>query len=170
VPLYEQFTSDDWELVMLRFSYGMLLTHFKKDADDPDRTGIPQEHLPFYYQKYFHKPFNLKPYGLAEISELFVLIKDVVAIKEGIVTSQLSDEIDSLDIFVKLSEEHRRERQRRIDAGDETARLKFEKKPQPHVPGSVPSKAGKEETPAAKAAGLQKMTPAPKKETKGSEK
>lgn len=28
-------------------------------------------------------------------------------------------------MFVKLTEEHRRERQRRIDAGDETARLKF---------------------------------------------
>jgi len=28
-------------------------------------------------------------------------------------------------MFVKLTEEKRRERQRRIDAGDETARLKF---------------------------------------------
>merc|ERR1719273_1821299 len=33
----------------------------------------------------------------------------------------------NFDHFVKLAEEHRRERQRRLDAGDETAELKFRK-------------------------------------------
>ena len=37
----------------------------------------------------------------------------------------LSTELDNLDVFVKLTEESRRERQRRLDAGDETARLKL---------------------------------------------
>merc|ERR1712070_1220253 len=32
-----------------------------------------------------------------------------------------------IESFVKMTEEHRRERQRRIDAGDETARLKFQR-------------------------------------------
>merc|ERR1712196_302305 len=31
----------------------------------------------------------------------------------------------TLETFVKVTEEHRRERQRRMDAGDETAQLKF---------------------------------------------
>ena len=30
-----------------------------------------------------------------------------------------------LEDFVKFTEEHRRERERRVDAGDETAKLKF---------------------------------------------
>merc|ERR1719433_360582 len=34
-------------------------------------------------------------------------------------------DLENPDMFVKLTEENRRERQRRIDAGDETARLKF---------------------------------------------
>lgn len=32
-----------------------------------------------------------------------------------------------LEDFVKFTEEHRRERERRVDAGDETAKLKFSK-------------------------------------------
>lgn len=37
----------------------------------------------------------------------------------------LTEEIEDIAHFMKLTEENRRERQRRIDAGDETARLKF---------------------------------------------
>eukprot|EP00438_Fugacium_kawagutii_P035064 Skav236671 [mRNA] locus=scaffold338:291176:292677:- [translate_table: standard] len=38
--------------------------------------------------------------------------------------TKVLEEADSLDILVKHTEESRKERQRRIDAGDETARLK----------------------------------------------
>jgi len=43
---------------------------------------------------------------------------------EGLTTTLEGEEI-KFDDFVKHVEEHRRERQRRIDAGDETARLKI---------------------------------------------
>merc|ERR1712216_1037360 len=77
------------------------------------------------FSKYFGKHTNLKSYGLSTQEELLNLIKDAVAIKDGLVVSQLSDDLDDLSIFLKLSEENRRERQRRIDAGDETVRLNF---------------------------------------------
>merc|ERR1711874_184360 len=91
---------------------------------------------------------------------------------DSLLTLQLSDDVESLDIFIKLTEESRRERQRRIDAGDETARLKFvapvEKKavekPAPKVvdkPGAAP-KAEAGEKAGGKAAAANKMTPAPK--------
>merc|ERR1712061_55007 len=43
----------------------------------------------------------------------------------GVLESTLSEEPETFDVFVKLTEENRRERQRRIDAGDETAKIKF---------------------------------------------
>jgi len=184
VPLCENFTFEDWELMNLRFEYCWLVLSFKVDCKDDDRTGIPKDHLAFYYQKYFGKPMNLKSYGVKDNEELFALIKDSVATKEGIIVSQLSDDLDNLDIFLKLSEEARRERQRRIDAGDETARLHFVLPAQPKPAetkaavkpaGAVAAKpavtAKPEDKPAATSAGtpapkaksapMQKTTPAP---------
>jgi len=157
----------------LRFEYCWLVLSFKADCKDDDRTGIPKDHLAFYYQKYFGKSMNFKTYGVKDNEELFALIKDAVTTKDGIVVSQLSDDLDNLDIFLKLSEEARRERQRRIDAGDETARLHFVLPAQPKPvekaaakPAAVAAKpeakpvATTAGTPAPKAA-VQKTTPAP---------
>ena len=41
VPLFSKFESEDWALTLLRFELFMLTTSFKKDCEDPDRTGIP---------------------------------------------------------------------------------------------------------------------------------
>merc|ERR1712151_939674 len=49
--------------------------------------------------------------------------------KTGVLDPQLSDDTPIAN-FVKLTEDHRRERQRLMDAGDETVALKFQK-PQP---------------------------------------
>jgi len=125
VPLFDNFTSDDWELMKLRFQFCLLVLSFKADCNDADRAGIPTDHFSFYFQKYYNKTFTPKPYGCADTKEVIALIKDTVSTKDGLFVSQLSDDLDNLDIFLKLTEEQRRERQRRIDAGDETARLKF---------------------------------------------
>merc|ERR1711976_409262 len=100
---------------------------FKEDSGDPARIGIPFDHLPFYYNKYFGKSLNYKAYGVNDNTELIAMIKDTVVNKNQLLVPQLSDDSHSEDIFVKLAEEGRRERQRRIDAGDESARLKFQK-------------------------------------------
>jgi len=75
---------------------------------------------------------------VASNEELLALIKDAVTIKEGVIVSQLSHDLDNLDIFLKLTEESRRERQRRLDAGDETARLKFVLPAQPKLAAAKP--------------------------------
>ncbi|CAE8628155.1 unnamed protein product [Polarella glacialis] len=52
--------------------------------------------------------------------------------------SQLDGELESNDVFVKLTEEARRERLRRIDAGEEGAALKFNNRaPQDSSPGPL---------------------------------
>ena len=40
-PLFEDFEDMDWALTSLRFELHMLVTSFKKDCNDADRTGIP---------------------------------------------------------------------------------------------------------------------------------
>merc|ERR1711957_1076221 len=91
---------------------------------------------------------NPKKYGMDDLKGVLGLVKEIAAIKDGLVLSQLSDGLDNLDIFVKLTEEHRRERQRRIDAGDETARLKFIAPPKP-VEKPTPKPVEKPEVKAA---------------------
>jgi len=125
VPLYDKFSFEDWELTKLRFQFAVMLISFKKDCDDPDRVGIPLDHVSFYYNRYFNKSLNPKSYGVSSESQLFALVKDVVSTKDNLLVSEFSDDLEALDTFVKVTEEKRRERQRRIDAGDETAKLKF---------------------------------------------
>jgi len=183
LPLFHNFTFEDWELMNLRFQFCWLVLSFKVDVKDEDRSGIPSDHLNYYFGKYYGNPINTKKYGMSNIEEVLSLIKDTVTTKDGLVVSQLSDDLDSLEIFVKLTEEHRRERQRRIDAGDETARLKFmppaepkpvakpvakpaevkaaakpDAKPEAKKPETKPTVAG---TPAPKAA-VQKPAPTQK--------
>lgn len=43
----------------------------------------------------------------------------------GVLRTPIAEEVSDVSFFLRLAEEGRRERQRRIDAGDETARLKF---------------------------------------------
>jgi len=126
-PLFKDFAFEDWALLQLRLELYLLQIAFKKDVDDPERLGVPEQHLAFYYNKYFRKQLTPKYFGIATNMELTGLIKDTVTWNEDVkvLNTPLSEDLENPDMFVKLTEENRRERQRRIDAGDETARLKF---------------------------------------------
>lgn len=126
-PLFSNFGFEDWTLMSLRFEMHLLVKAFEHDTHNPDRPGMLEGHLPFYYNKYYRKPLNTKFYGMSSLSELLGLVKDTVVISESsIIKSQLEAHLEhKLDIFVKMTEENRRERQRRIDAGDETAKLRL---------------------------------------------
>merc|ERR1719401_742650 len=67
-------------------------------------------------------------YGKESLADLLDLVKDVVKLDPDtrVLTCQLEEELDNAGHLIKLTEDSRRERQRRIDAGDETARLKFQ--------------------------------------------
>merc|ERR1740121_2201262 len=127
-PLFANFVYEDWTLLSLRFELHLLAHAFKHDLADPERPTFHQQHLAYYYNKYYKKPFNLKSFGVEELKDLVDMVKDTVEIsaKNSTIESQLSDDTP-MDNFVKLTEDHRRDRQRRLDAGDETALLKFTK-------------------------------------------
>lgn len=126
-PLFVKFTFEDWALLTLRYELFLLHAAFKHDADDEERIGVHETNLVFYYNKYYHKQLTPKFYGKETNKDLVDFVKDTVTFDKdnNVLKSNLEPDVDSLDIFVKLTEESRRERQRRVDAGDETARIKF---------------------------------------------
>lgn len=134
-PLFANFVYQDWALLSLRFELHLMIHAYKRDLDDPDRPTFHENHLGFYYNKYYNKPFAVSNFGCANVAEVVELIKDTVEINSNsTLASQLSDDTP-IDNFVKLAEEHRRDRQRRLDAGDETAELKFAPPRQPPAQG-----------------------------------
>eukprot|EP00420_Gonyaulax_spinifera_P029359 CAMPEP_0197877918 /NCGR_PEP_ID=MMETSP1439-20131203/6460_1 /TAXON_ID=66791 /ORGANISM="Gonyaulax spinifera, Strain CCMP409" /LENGTH=861 /DNA_ID=CAMNT_0043497297 /DNA_START=57 /DNA_END=2639 /DNA_ORIENTATION=+ len=126
-PLFSGFEFEDWAMLTLRWELFTLQAAFAKDVNDPDRKGIHETHLPFYYSRYYKKQLNSKAYGKDSLESLCDLVKDAVMIdsSERLLASQLKEEQESHAHLLKLQEQCRRRRQQRIDAGDETARLDF---------------------------------------------
>jgi len=127
-PLFAKFEFEDWALLSLRAELDLLMQAFEKDVNDPERPGMHESHLTFYYSKYFQKAITPKLYGVDSNIELSEFVKDVVIVSKetGILEPVLkADQRGSHDIFVKLTEESRRQRQRRMDAGDDTAKVNF---------------------------------------------
>jgi heterogeneous nuclear ribonucleoprotein U-like protein 1 len=160
-PLYANFVYEDWALLSARYEVNLLLHAFKRDLDDPERPTFQESHLGFYYQKYFHKTFNLGSFSCTKTSEYVALIKDIVAIDvdSKLLKVQLDEDTEAA-MFVKLTEEHRRDRQRRVDAGDETALLKFAR-PAPAPPSRPPGSSATAVAAAAQAVAGQKRAWAP---------
>eukprot|EP00746_Dinoflagellata_sp_MGD_P165570 gnl/MRDRNA2_/MRDRNA2_94917_c0_seq1.p1 gnl/MRDRNA2_/MRDRNA2_94917_c0~~gnl/MRDRNA2_/MRDRNA2_94917_c0_seq1.p1 ORF type:complete len:837 (-),score=250.36 gnl/MRDRNA2_/MRDRNA2_94917_c0_seq1:64-2574(-) len=125
-PLYCKFDFEDWALLSIRFELYALVKSFAKDLNDPDIPGITEQHFGYYYQKYYKKQLSLKGYGCEGLKELAALVKDALSINDAnkVLETTFGDDVEFAQ-FVKLTEENRRERERRVDAGDETARLKF---------------------------------------------
>ncbi|CAE8642448.1 unnamed protein product, partial [Polarella glacialis] len=48
-PLFAHFGHEDWVLLSLRAELNLLVHAFKRDCQDPERTGIHPDHLPFYW-------------------------------------------------------------------------------------------------------------------------
>lgn len=149
-PLFVDFTFEDWTLLSLRYELFLLVQAFMHDVDDEERKGVHETNLAFYYNKYYHKQLTPKHYGKDTNQALIDMVKDTASIDKdsSVLNSNLESDVSGLDIFVKLTEEARRERQRRLDAGDETVRIKFNpmvnqvSKPAPAAVGGVKAAPG----------------------------
>lgn len=126
-PLYSEFGYEDWALLSARYELHLLIHAFKKDLNDADRPSFNVTHMPYYYEKYFNKAFSVAFFGKETFEEFVALIKEAVQLNEKGFFVALLPEDTSVQAFVKFTEEHRRDRVRRADAGDETAVLKFKR-------------------------------------------
>jgi len=140
VPLFVDFQDEDWLLASLRFELFSMAKFYKEELNDEDRVEIPEQHVTFYYQKYHKKTLLLKTFGKETLAEVCTIIKDTAAIEDGHLKIKPAADT-AIDHFIKATEEDRRGRQRRIDAGDETARLKITINAAPAPP--PPAKGGK---------------------------
>jgi len=127
-PLFAFFSFEDWTLMSLRYELHLMAHAFSTDSNDSDRVAVPVEHLQFYYQKYYKKVLNPKAFGVDNCEELVDLIRDTVLItgKSKVLEAQLPEDLESTNLFVMLTEESRRDRHRRIDMGDDAAKLKIQ--------------------------------------------
>jgi len=125
-PLFSNFMYEDWQLLTVRRELLLLVNSFKKDLNDPERTGFGEKDLSFYYQKYFKRAFSLQNFNCQSLQALVDLIPDTLSISpetKFLEAVQPDDIVDAA--LVKIVETQRRDRQRRLDAGDESAELKF---------------------------------------------
>mmetsp|Transcript_27983 Transcript_27983/g.51041 ORF Transcript_27983/g.51041 Transcript_27983/m.51041 type:complete len:375 (+) Transcript_27983:1919-3043(+) len=142
-PLYLKFEYEDWALLSLRFELHLLCHAFKKDLNDPERPAFHESHLSFYYGKYFKKTFSAKAFNCPTVTKLVEFVKDILELKEQNATLVPDFPDDTpLDNFVKLTEEQRRQRQRRVDMGDETSKLDPFPRPASPFPPSAAGAAG----------------------------
>jgi len=123
-PLFYDFVGEDWTMMTLRFELHLLAHAFKRDCGDDERLGIFLDHLPFYYNRYFKKHLNVKDYGVDSLSDLVALVQDAVFVApKSVIESQINADLETPQVFCKLTELARRHRQLLIAIGDESAKL-----------------------------------------------
>eukprot|EP00928_Gymnodinium_smaydae_P094725 TRINITY_DN79_c0_g1_i4.p1 TRINITY_DN79_c0_g1~~TRINITY_DN79_c0_g1_i4.p1 ORF type:complete len:1012 (+),score=290.12 TRINITY_DN79_c0_g1_i4:68-3103(+) len=126
-PLFAHFTWEDWMLLNLRFDLHLLVHAYRKDIDDAERTCFHESHLYFYYNKYYKRQLTPKNFGVNSTAELLEFVKDTIEMTPKSLLDSLLSEDTPLDNFLRITEDTRRDRLVRIDAGDEDAVLKFQR-------------------------------------------
>lgn len=125
-PLFANFVFEDWVLLSARFELHLLLHSFRQDLNDPDRPSFTEQNLAFYFNIYHKKAFSLKSFAADKLQDLLKLIGDTICVDEQTrFLKPVLPEETPLARFVQETEEARRARTRRSEAGDETAEITF---------------------------------------------
>lgn len=143
-PLFANFALEDWMLAALRFEVWLLVTSYEKDVNDPERRGVPLEHFLFYFIRYFKRALQPQLFGMENVEELLGLIKDSVVVDPETKCAycpMFKVIPSSNDIFIKLTEASRIDREMRKASGDVSAALKFSAKT-PQVPQQTSVESG----------------------------
>merc|ERR1719506_181605 len=135
-PIFANFEYEDWCLLSLRYEAHLLPHAFRHDVSttDPDRQGFLEKNFGHYYELYYKKAFHLEVFNRSSLQEVLEFVSDSARVNTE--TSFVESVLDADKLpehFMRITEDHRRDRLRRTDAGDETAILKFSK---PCPPGA----------------------------------
>merc|ERR1712151_88365 len=82
-PLFSNWVYEVWTLLSLRFELHLLIHAFRKDLNDADRPSFREEHLAYYYDKYYKKSFTLKNFGVDALADFLELLEDSIALAEN---------------------------------------------------------------------------------------
>ncbi|KAF4670173.1 hypothetical protein FOL47_002160 [Perkinsus chesapeaki] len=129
-PLYGKFGPEDWQLLNLRYELHLLCHAFFRDvtSEDPDVSGIHRSLLQHYYRIYFgeNQPLHPSMFGGKNLDDLLDrLVVDTIIVGNDGVLKTVHDIDTPQSTFVRLVEAARRERNKRIEAGDESARIRI---------------------------------------------
>jgi len=156
-PLYANFKYEDWLMLSWRYELHLLVHAFLEDVADPDYKGIPQDHVAHYFSLYYNTNFDPKgKLGASDLAAVVKLLKaplELVEVKPGykVLRSSLPMAAAAAD-FVRGIEGYRRDRSRRVEAGDESARLNFPKPAVKAAPAKAAAKPGVAKASPVKAA------------------
>ncbi|KAF4724051.1 hypothetical protein FOZ63_024171, partial [Perkinsus olseni] len=127
MPLFAKFQLVDWQLMNLRYELHLLCHAFERDAtsQDADLKGIHKSLLQHYYQTYVMRGVLVPSlYGAHSLDQILdTLLVDTIMIDKDGVLKAVHDIDAPLSTFVRLTEAARREREAKIAAGDESAKL-----------------------------------------------
>ena len=119
-PLFSEVAFEARALLSIRVELHLLMYV-------PSTPTLPQDHLPLYYSKLFNKQLTISHYGFTVFREHAQTINDTLVLKGESLAPQLGKNTE-FGHFVKLTADHRRNRIRRMDAGEEMVALKFSSK------------------------------------------
>ncbi len=128
-PIYARFKYEDWILLAWRIELHLLVTAFIRDME-ADCKGMPEAHVAHYYEIYFKKCMNVGLLGADSLDRALQILRGplVLQVSQDGALSEMRSKIAAdtgLDDFVLAVEMDRRDRMRRVDAGDESALLRF---------------------------------------------
>merc|ERR1719197_795378 len=105
MPLFTEFLYEDWTLMATRYELNLLIHAFRKDLNDPDRPSFREEHLAYYFEKYFRKAFVVKNFGVENFTDFLELVEDSICLAEGsgMLESKLPEDTPHAK-FVKIAE------------------------------------------------------------------
>eukprot|EP00397_Hematodinium_sp_SG-2012_P017401 GEMP01017792.1.p1 GENE.GEMP01017792.1~~GEMP01017792.1.p1 ORF type:complete len:658 (+),score=204.29 GEMP01017792.1:92-2065(+) len=127
---YAEFQDEDYMLVTLRAEVHYLLHAFKADVNDDNRLGFATDHFAHYFKLYTHRGFDMGTFRFGKVADMLELISDVLEINEKKLMLPVLDKDADPITFFEFAETARKDRQDRLDAGDENSALKFSAKQQ----------------------------------------
>merc|ERR1711957_638696 len=129
IPVYAKFQHEDWVLLNWKYELHLLAHGFKHDVEDPERPGLPEDHIAHYYKLYLGQQYNSQALGQKNLEGVVELLEGVVKLSgdsQKILEPVLGEDLE-LSRLVIMTEEERRNRVRRIEAGDESCILNIPK-------------------------------------------
>jgi hypothetical protein len=121
-PHFNNFAFEDWALLSIRFELHLLMHALSEGNDAASIVNVND--VPKHYFRFFHEELKVSSFGLQCFRGLADLISDTVQVTGDCLQPMLAADAQ-FDDFLLLAAAHRRDRLRRIDAGDETAILYF---------------------------------------------
>ncbi len=139
-PIYRHFKYEDWVILSFRVELHLLVASFLHDIAAPDHMGIPSGHVEQLFTLYFKTNLDLGKLGAETLAKGLEILQAPMELLDG---KELRSELPmetALEEFVKGTEEYRRARIRRVEAGDESAKLSFPRLQKARAPAKAPDK------------------------------